>query len=356
MDIGSSDGSSKGGDLKVMTQNLYLGASLDPAKLAAESGNIMQFISAAAEAYEAARATDFPLRAKSIAKTIAEENPDILALNEVAEWKTSRKTSGPSLPQYDFLKILRRELKKRGMDYEVACMVNNAKLEIPYLSPGHNCANIAVPGIDSDCVVTLCDRDVILIKKRNGLSWSKSKSGNFMTQQTFDVAGESLSFNRGWASINVKLNGAKMLVYTSHLEVETQELGHPGRSEVQHGQAQELLKIMSAHKNTATILAGDLNTDANGRNSDTYAMLTHSFFADSWHQAGESGQGHTCCQNGELSNPKSELDRSRIDLVLSHGNAIAYSASLVGTKRIRESPPPLWESDHAGYVASFRVR
>lgn len=352
---GSSGGDGKGGDLTVAFQNLYLGASLSPAIEAAESGDIVAFLNAAAGVYETAQATDFPLRAKKIAKTMKEQNPNILALNEVTYWRTMRNTAGPDLPEYNFLTILKKQLAKRGMNYKVAAKVKNADLEIPYLKPGLNCSAIAIPYSDSDCTVTLQDRDVILIKKKKGLSWNKPKSGTYAAQETFTVAGQVLSFDRGWASTNVKYNGAKMKVYTSHFEVEEQTLGQPGRSKIQYAQAQELLKIMRKHKKRTTILAGDLNTDANGQTSDTYAKLTKSFFEDSWLQAGRTGKGLTCCQNADLSNKKSELDQTRIDLVLNHGKATSYWAKRLGTKKFRKSPLPLWESDHAGYVTKMRV-
>ncbi|MDA9912937.1 hypothetical protein N9D66_00585 [Candidatus Nanopelagicales bacterium] len=352
---GSSGGNSKGGDLTVAFQNLYLGASLTPAIEAAESGDIVAFLTAAAGVYDTAQATDFPLRAKKIAKTMKKQNPNILALNEVTYWRTARNTSGPELPEYNFLTILKKQLAKRGMNYKVAAKVKNADLEIPYLKPDLNCAAIAIPYSDSDCTVTLQDRDVILIKKKKGLSWNKPKSGNYAAQETFTVAGQVLSFDRGWASTNVKYNGAKMKVYTSHLEVEEQALGKPGRSKIQYDQATELLKIMKKHKNRTTILAGDLNTDANGQTSDTYAKLTKSFFEDSWSQAGRTGKGLTCCQNADLSNKKSELNQTRIDLVLNHGKATSYWAKRLGTEKFRKSPLPLWESDHAGYVTKMQV-
>jgi hypothetical protein len=352
---GSPDVYKKGGDLTVAFQNLYLGASLSPAIAAAESGDVVAFLNAAADVYETAVETDFPLRAKQIAKTMKAENPNILALNEVTHWRTARNTVGPVLPEYNFLKILKKQLAKQGLNYKVAARVKNANLEIPYLNSDENCNNISIPYKNSDCTVTLVDRDVILIKKKKGLSWSKPKSGNYEAQEVFTVAGAPLSFGRGWASTKVKYNGAKMTLYTTHLEVETNELGKPGRSKTQYAQATELLKIMRKHKNTTTVLAGDLNTDANGQTSDTYAKLTKSFFQDSWNQAGKKGKGLTCCQNGDLSNKKSELNQSRIDLILNHGKATSYWAKRLGTKKFRKGPLPKWESDHAGYVTQMRV-
>src|SRR5512133_1542494 len=68
---------------RVMTQNLYLGADLDPAlapgaDLPAEVDRI----------WASVVATDFPARAKLVADAIQVAGPDLVALQEVPLWRT----------------------------------------------------------------------------------------------------------------------------------------------------------------------------------------------------------------------------------------------------------------------------
>src|SRR6266576_4993404 len=67
-------------DLTVMTQNLYLGASLAPVSAATTP---FEFIVAAATIFAEVQFTDFPARADAIAAEIEANAPDVIALQEV---------------------------------------------------------------------------------------------------------------------------------------------------------------------------------------------------------------------------------------------------------------------------------
>ena len=101
-----------GGDLKVMTQNLYLGADLFPAVEAASQGTT-EFLLAAAKVYQEAMASDFETRAKQLAKTVKAKKPAIIGLQEVTNWAAGRTNEGPALQNQDFLKILNRRSRTR---------------------------------------------------------------------------------------------------------------------------------------------------------------------------------------------------------------------------------------------------
>ena len=81
------------------------------------------------------------------------------------------------------------------------------------------------PGADpGDCVVQLHDRDVILVNRDTPhLSWRNAMDANFKTQQSFTppVPGEpAVSFDRGWASIDVEFEGERFRFVNTHFEVE----------------------------------------------------------------------------------------------------------------------------------------
>src|SRR5688572_22451305 len=184
-----------------MTQNLYLGSPLDPA-LDPSVDTPQEFVAAVAQIYATALATDFPTRAEAIADTIAEEQPDLIGLQEVTEWVAAPTREGPTPPSQDFLKILAAELDERGLDYDVAAVVNNADIgPAPLVAPQFGCGVTA-----TDCTITLRDRDVILVNQDTpGLHWSDPRSGRYESQQTFTPPGSpEVSFARGWVTIQVR--------------------------------------------------------------------------------------------------------------------------------------------------------
>jgi len=332
--------------LTVMTQNLYLGSSLDSA-LAATTPQ--QFVGAVATIYGTALFTDFPTRAAAIAATIEQKKPDLIGLQEVSKWTANATHQGPTPVSQDFLSILQGELTKAGLDYEVASVSNNADIgPAPLVSPSLGC-QVAAPV--PDCVVTLQDRDVILVNaKTPELEWSNPQSGNYATQQLFaPPAGDPISFDRGWATIDGTYQGKKFHMANTHLEVENSPT-------VQEAQAKEFL-AGPAKGHGAVIATGDFNSAADGSTTTSFADLTKSFFNDSWAVNG-GDPGLSCCQNGTLTNPGSEF-ATRIDLILTHAAVRAESAELVGDTPFRtQTLPdlrPIWASDHAGVVAKLRL-
>ena len=103
--------------LTVMTQNLYLGSSLNPA---IDARSATEFIGAVAQIYGTAVDTNFPKRAEAIANTIAAVEPDLIALQEVSNWITE-SSQNPELKNFDFLEILSNELVERGLPLGRLC-------------------------------------------------------------------------------------------------------------------------------------------------------------------------------------------------------------------------------------------
>ena len=329
-------------ELSVMSQNLYLGSSLNPA-LEADTG--AEFVQAVAQIYGTMVFTDFPTRAEAIADTIAAEQPDLIGLQEVSNWIAVGLVPEADPPSFDFLVILQAELAARGLDYEVASVANNADIgPAPLVAPSFGCG---VPAPAPACVVTLQDRDVILVKAdTESLSWSNPQSGSFAAQQTFQPPGvpAPVSFDRGWASVDGTYEDKKFRFVNTHLEVEGSPL-------VQQAQAHEFL-AGPARGAGAVIAVGDFNSAADGSTTTSYADLTTSWFRDAW-SVNPGDPGVTCCQNSTLTNPTSIL-RSRIDLVLTHGAVRPRSAEVVGDSPF-QAQPPFWASDPAGVVATVRL-
>ncbi|MFC4785502.1 endonuclease/exonuclease/phosphatase family protein [Nocardioides sp. MAHUQ-72] len=333
--------------LTVMTQNLYLGSPLDPALSATTP---TEFVTAVAQIYGTAVATDFPKRAQAIADTVAAEDPDLVGLQEVTKWIAQPLVAGANPPSYDFLKILRAALAERGLHYRVAAVSRNADIgPAPLVSPTFGCGVPTSP-TTPQCVVTLQDRDVILVNRdTRHLYVRHSRSGDYKTQLEFTPP-ESVpvSFARGWAAIDASYFGTRFRFLTTHLEIEQ-------FAPVQEAQAREFLRG-PAHVWRPVIAVGDFNSPADPATTSTptatYSLLTKRWFHDAWNVNGDD-PGLTCCQNGTLSNPTSQL-KTRIDLVLAHGWVRSLSAHVVDDEVI-DTTPPLWPSDHAGVVATLRL-
>ena len=322
--------------LRVMTQNLYLGASLTPALQATTKSG---FLAAVAGTYRSSRDNDFSVRAAAVAEEIHTHRPDLIGLQEVSRWEPS----GPANtePTQDYLEILQRALAARGLNYEVAAVSVNAVIgPVPLVTP---CGSTAVGA----CLITFTDRDVILVNRDSrGLRWWNAENGNFAAQAVFTppVPGaEPVSFNRGWASIDGRYRGERFHFVTTHLEV-------AGFAAVQQAQARELLSG-PAFGPGADLLVGDINSAADGSTTPTYGIL-RTRFRDAW-SVRRDGRGYTCCQAPRLDNPTSQLDE-RIDVILTRG-ARSMSAELVGDAPIQRDRPR-WLSDHAGVVAALRLR
>ena len=122
-----------------MTQNLYLGSSLDPALVPDQTP--AQFVGAVAQIYGTAVFTNFPKRAEAIADTVATEEPDLIGLQEVTNWiaqplksraRTRRATTtSPSS---------RRRWRSAAWTTRVAAVSENADIgPAPLVAPDFGC-------------------------------------------------------------------------------------------------------------------------------------------------------------------------------------------------------------------------
>jgi endonuclease/exonuclease/phosphatase family metal-dependent hydrolase len=319
-------------DIKVMTQNLYLGASLDPAL---DATSQEEFLEAVAVIYGTVLFTNFPERAAAIADSIARHRPDIIGLQEVSTWTSVGPGAPPTL---DYLQILQLHLAARGLNYAVAAVSNNAEIgPVPQL---FMCEAFLA------CFVTLNDRDVILVNADNShLEVTGAASGLYAAQLVLPTAVGPISFDRGWAYIDGEFRGRDFRFVNTHLEIEA-------AGPVQEAQGQELV-LGPANTGGTVIAVGDFNSPADGSTTSTYSDLTNGFFKDAWPRW-RRNPGYTCCQNATLTNLESELS-SRIDLILTMGTARGYL-----TRRVNLGPfqdiPPFWPSDHAGVIARVWIR
>jgi hypothetical protein len=325
--------------LVVMTQNLYLGANLQP--LFGRSG--LDLIGAAAVAYAHVVQTDFPDRADAIATEIAAEGPEVVGLQEVALWK-----EGPDpahlATTYDFLTILLNALADHGASYRVVAVGAHFSGALPI--------GIAPDGTLTPWV-SFTDRDAIIVRNdlpTSEFDWSNPTAQNF--QRTFDVplGGYTIQIPRGWTSVDVRFQGRSYRIAETHLEAYSQA--------VRDDQARELLASLEASP-LPVVLAGDINslpTDGTG----PYGLFAGAGYVDSWTQAMDGDPGFTSGQPDDLNCTLASTLDHRVDYILHDDDPALRAVPMTGDV-VGDSPndctatdPPLWPSDHAGVVVGLR--
>ena len=320
----------------VMTYNLYLGADLTPL-FDPSIDTPEELIATAAGVYNQLLETDFPSRAKVIAREIVEQSPSLIGLQEVVIAQTaSIADPGNILTTLDWLEILLAELEAMGVPYEpVATNVNFGG---------------AVP-ISPSTLAILTDRDVILARSdlpTSELKLSDPMSHLFDAELVLSIAGEPLPIPRGWSSVDVKLRGKSFRFVNTHLEA-----FHPL---IRQLQAAQLIGWM-ADSPLPIILAGDLNT-LRGDMAGAYGMFIDAGFVDAWVEAMPGDPGYTAGQAADLMGP-SLLDHT-VDFVMYDTagflDAVPGSGEIIGEEDPEDrTPSGLWPSDHAGVDVSVHV-
>lgn len=320
-------------DLTVMTQNLYIGTDLAPVFGAT---SLPALFAAVQTGWANVQATNFPERANTIAAKVDKYDPDIISVQEATLLRTGPAFNpAPStVVAYDYLQILVDALAARGLHYEVAAVVTGSDVELPTLTLGLD--------------IRVTDRDALLVRSGphgRRVDVVASASANYVARVAIPTVAGPLALPRGWASLDVRTHGRVVRVIGTHLEVDTSPV-------VQAAQAAELL-AGPANTSMPVILAGDFNSAAAGtiRLTPSYGMLRAAGFADSWSKAHPGRDGFTCCQAPDLLNALPTFD-ARIDLVMFRGRFDVGEVRRIKARTLSG----LWQSDHAGLVASLELR
>jgi endonuclease/exonuclease/phosphatase family metal-dependent hydrolase len=337
-------------ELRVMTRNLYLGASMDDAIAATDSE---QLVGAASRIFEQVQDNAFPERAEAIAAEIGAHQPDLVALQEVALWR-----SGSSAPdghahdvELDYLRLLLGALADRGLHYAPA--PNGVVANFDIAAPHRRIASSGQRLQD----LRLTDRDVLLVRTdapAGRLAVSDAWAANFDATLALPGPGGSaapVTVPRGFVCVDATAQGASVRVVATHLD--------PIDPAVNLAQADELLR--GPAKTTApVVLLGDLNVVVGaGVHTGTYERLTDAGFTDAWARARPDRPALTCCAPEDLGRASPGADPGfdrRIDLVLLRGAGLAAeTVTVVGTDAGDRTRSGLWPSDHAGVVAGLTL-
>ena len=354
---------SKGTIVNVMTRNLYLGADLGPALSAPDQ---LAFFEANGGIVRQVEATNFPVRAKGLAKEILETNPDLVGLQEVALWREAPPSLGPILAgkpeatkvKYDFLALLLAQLNKKGQKYRAVVVQDEFDFEAPANANGQ--PNDGFPGSkylsDTEINGRLTMRDVILARVGAGVITSNPSSGNFVNPLVVKVAGDTeVAVTRGWTAIDAKVRGSKKFRFVnSHLEAFDNEAEYPS---FRAKQAAELVAPGGpADSRLPVILLGDFNSDVKTEvkpgDGQAYRVLTGAGFRER-----REPKPNTCCLSTSY-DLKTGGSRGEFDHTVDHVMTDAPKKIKLVDSRVtglKKAKSGWWNSDHAGVFSSLLI-
>jgi hypothetical protein len=336
----------------VMTRNVYLGADLSPAL---EATTLPEAIDGAGEIFREVDRTDFPERAVPLAREIKRSNADLVGLQEVALWRQQIPSdlgappSGIGRPatevRYDFLALLRRELRRVGADYRVVKVQNEFDAELPVDRDGSDATGGAF-GAELDARLTM--RDVILVKRGGKVSTGATDGAHFKTRYVATVGGVPIPADRGWISTEARIgsSGPSFRFVNTHLEAF-------GSDRIREAQARELFAPGGPLRTRRQrVLVGDLNSGTAARHNiqgtDRLAFRALLGFGMT-----DNGAVHSCCYSNML-DPNEVFDHT-VDHVMTKPALRTRRAYVTGNDRSQRTPSGLWPSDHGGVVSQLEL-
>lgn len=366
-------------ELRVITQNEYLGADLSPIVAARSPA---AFDAAVLDALDQVAANDFPARARALAAQIAATRPELVGLQEVSDFTSDGAHGAP--PFVDHLAETLTALSEQGADYVVAATVTNLDASISIDLDGQ-------PGLE---LLGIRDRDVILARAdvpfdtlpgdvgagglcgvpvRNPVpiptllpavlaSQPSDQGCNYTAAGQISTPDGALVVKRGFVGVDALVGGVALRFVTTHLEVREPDPTNPLSPILQSLQAHELVGTLrsTTPRDLPLVLVGDFNSsprDPTAPFVSPYASLALGGLRDAWWTnllRIVDPWGFTCCQPPDLSG--SSTLSERIDQVWLRGPALAVLDFALARDAPTPAGPPNWGSDHAGLFAVLRLR
>jgi endonuclease/exonuclease/phosphatase family metal-dependent hydrolase len=352
----------KGSELKVMTRNIYLGADLTPA-ITAKTRE--EFVAATGEILREVTTNNFPVRAKGLAKEIIGKDPDLVGLQEVAEWRTGPPSlesllGGSAEPtattvRYDYLTELLAALNKGKKRYRA--VVVNPEFDFEAPADENGIPNDGPNGLIKNAEINgrLTMRDVILAKVGAGVTVSHPQKGHFKNLLVEEVSGVPVTVTRGWVAVDARVRGSQELRFVdTHLESFDPQTVVPS---IRALQAKELVaKDGPATSSLPVILVGDLNSDTKTAvqpgDGQAYSALLKAGMVER-----STSKPLGCCLETALlpvgdGGAASQLNH-KVDHIMTRD---PKQVSLVNSSVTGRSPDNgYWDSDHAGLFSTLRL-
>jgi endonuclease/exonuclease/phosphatase family metal-dependent hydrolase len=333
--------------LDVYSQNLYLGGDTGPLFDPSVVGDITKLLPAVGTFWADVQASDVPGRMAAIADRIAEQNPELVGVQEALQFVTLDGSFQPDGGAFiDLLGALQAAIAAEGLPYDVVVAQPATSSALP----------LAVDFTTGQVTQYLGFTDRVVILKRSDVVVTDTDSGVYGAAIPITP---QVQIRRAWARATVNHEGEAYHFVNTHLETQRVRPVHDL-------QAAELMAITSS-LDGVTVLVGDLNSDAEGVEGDpswtpTYGDLIAAGFADVWELAPHSrtDPGLTCCV-ADLSDATFDRDQ-RLDFVLvrSADDPIPgpgserghFRSDVIGDRPADRTDSGLWASDHAGIVGS----
>ena len=356
----NSRNNSNSGDLRISTQNLYLGADLNPIVLrageAASAGEAAiqlatgRVNTAIGTALRIILANDFGARAVAIARIIANERPHVIGLQEVSTYVLADGTT------LNFLTILQNVLRDEELSYKVAANAEGADIMVP-VSDGQG----------GTASVRYSNSDVILVESSLNVVGDAYIKGYGVNLPPIALGANEISFPRSFARVTLQGAGfSPFVVAHTHLEANP---GIDAIQTVQTAQAGEFIADLVTITDTPVFVIGDLNSFApgtgdvgEGSTSVSYEAFIAAGYTDSYLEANpgvETTANSTCCYDEDLRITDSSIGaEGRIDHILYRGDGITTSAVQFTGNKVEDQattaePRKVWPSDHLGVVGTF---
>jgi len=362
-------------DIRVMTQNQYLGADLTPIVTAPDAAAFNAAVVTALQRITANRPAE---RMKALAAEIAKEQPDLVGLQEVERFQCidlvqpaipGSGCSDPSIAAA-FSDHLQATLDGLNGTYVAKATVVNLNIAgVPFSING-------VPAL-----VSVTDRDVILARngvdatpvdytvfQNLGVCLKPSADGcnySFVVEAPTPLG--PIAIEHGFVAVDATVNGKTYRLANTHLEVQFPDPTNPLSEIFQAAQAAELLQILlnTTPLDRSLVVVGDMNSSPDhtaipGLGIPTpYQQFAGAGFTDIWRLRPGSLPGYTCCQLEDLSNRQSVL-YERDDLIFSlEVPSGVKNVRVVGETVSDKTPPPglgLWPSDHGSVTAELQFQ
>ena len=311
-------------NVRVMTYNVDEGTDFSAIIAVLTSSNPSQtaFLNAVNATLTEVAASRPDVRAALIAAQINAANPELVGLQEAAQW-----TFGTT--QIDLLQLILAYLP----NYTAVVTVPEFQINIPGL----------VGFMDREAILVRTDEPGILQILRTG-------QGHYAAQiplPAFPPYLQASSITRGWGYVDARMNGTPFRFITTHLEDGT----NPTSPLFAYVQALQEIQLVYSPALTIlpVIIGGDFNTVANEPSNPTFA--TYSFmlgngFRDAWRAVNPNLPGLTCCEE-LLTDPSFDLTQ-RLDQIFMRNHVTPTAAQVVGAEKVNDLS---WPSDHAAVLA-----
>lgn len=359
--VAAPAGANGGDSVTVMTRNVYLGGDITRPLTAIQGLPPEQqgpaFVAANTTLRAIVDQTNFPLRSQRLAREIATLKPDLVGLQEVALWRSGPLDGRPATTvDYDFLQSLLDDLAALGEPYDVVHVQQESDVSGP-----------AVRGAAGLQNIRLTMRDVALKRAGSGVRVLASGGGNYAARIPLVVAGQPLSFIRGYNWADVRVGSKEFRFINTHLESQL--------SDVAYAQAAELLSGAAAPARKPVVLVCDCNSDPldasrkpgeRYAHQDPYLLITRTGgFADAWLRFAPASLGFTSGLSELVNDTPAQALAAfdhRIDMVFGRdadGSSLPVDWGWVtGRNPLNRTPATpigrLWPSDHAGVVINLR--